>query len=70
MYVHIFETFEKGWGYNTFNVPAWKYLKDGHTFVRGMSPRVNLLFIHVFLEDCMDKIECLEITEKIAEEMD
>lgn len=66
----IFKTFEQGWGYTMFNLPVWKYLKDGHTFVRGLCPRVNYPFIHIFLEDCMDKIDCLEITDNDIEEMD
>jgi hypothetical protein len=70
---YIFENFDNsGWGdYDTFNVPVWKYLsKEGHTFVRGLQPRKNEPFIHIFLENCMDKINCLEITEEVREVMD
>lgn len=70
---NIYETFESfDWGgYDKFNVPVWKYLStDGHTFVRGLSPRVNQPFIHIFLEDCMDKINCLEIFEDDVHGMD
>lgn len=57
--------------YDLFNVPVWKYLsKDGHTFVRCISPRINVTYIDVYLEDCIDKINCLEITEKELELMD
>lgn len=69
---NIYDTFESSeWTYNTWNVPVWKYLsKDGHTFVRGIMPRVNRPFIHVFLENCMDKINCLEITQDVHDKMD
>lgn len=68
----IYDTFESsGWKYDMFNIPVWKYLsKDGHTFVRGIMPRKNEPFIHVFLEDCMDKINCLEITQDDVDGMD
>lgn len=57
--------------YDTWNVPAWKYLSpDGYTFVRGLMPRTNKTFIHVFLEDCLDKINCLEISENDIKFMD
>lgn len=64
----IFEKFECE--YDKFNVPAWKYLKDGHTFVRGIRPRKNEPFIHIFLEDCINRIDCLEITETDIDGMD
>ena len=61
----IFETFDSGWGYDLWNIPVWKHLtKDGHVLVRGLSPRTNTTFIHIFLENCIDKIECLEISEE------
>lgn len=69
----IFESFDQkeGWNYETFNIPVWKYLnKDGHTLVRGIMPRKNEPFLHIFLEDCIDKINCMEITEKQISEMD
>lgn len=68
--VNIFDKFEDGWGYNKFNVPTWKYLYEGHTLVRGLSPRTNYPFIHVFLEDCRDKIDCIEITDDDIKAMD
>ena len=68
----IFKSFETAqWDYNQWNIPVWKYLsKDGHTFVRGLTPRLNEPFIHVYLEDCMDRIECLEITQDFMDYMD
>ena len=60
------------WGeYDKFNVPCWKYKdKSGNTLVRGLSPRLNKTFLHVFLEDCMTDINCLEITENDISKMD
>ena len=67
----IYETFESSsWEYDKFNIPVWKYLHENYTLVRGIMPRVNLTFIHIFLEDCRDKINCLEITNKDIDEMD
>jgi len=69
----IFETFESfSWGqYDKWNIPTWKYLsKKGHTFVRGIVPRKNEPFLHVFLENCIDKIDCLEITQEDVDYMD
>ena len=71
MKMQIFEKFEDGWGFNKFNVPVWKHLnKEGHTLVRGICPRTNSPFLHIFLENCMDKISCQEITEQDISEMD
>ena len=68
---HIYEKFsDSDWTYDIFNVPTWKYLQDGHTFVRGMMPRINSSFIHIFLEDCRDKINCIEITPDVIDRMD
>jgi len=59
------------WVYDKFNVPVWKHLtKNGHTLVRGVCPRINTLFIHVFLEDCISEIDCLEITQSDIYGMD
>lgn len=68
----IYESFEKcNFRYNMWNIPVWKYLsKDGHTFVRGLIPRLNIPFLHIFLEDCLEKIDCLEIDEKSVQDMD
>ena len=69
--IAIFESFDNGWGYNMFNVPVWKHLDDnGNTLVRGICPRINWTWIHIFIGDVMDKINCLEITRKDFEEMD
>ena len=57
--------------YNRRNVPVWKYLtKDGCTIVRGLQPRNNKPFTHVFLEDVMDKVKCITITEEEVKEME
>jgi hypothetical protein len=69
---NIYETFKSSeWKYNIWNIPVWKYLsKDGHTFVRGIMPRLNEPFLHIFLENCIDQIDCLEIMQKDIDEMD
>lgn len=69
--VYIFESLKDGWGFDVFNVPVWKHLdKHGSTLVRGISPRINAPFLHIFLEDCMDEINCLKITDEDIEGMD
>jgi hypothetical protein len=68
----IFESYEKSdWKFDKFNVPIWKhYNKNGHTIVRGIMPRKNETFIHIFLEDCRKDIDCIEISEDEISEMD
>ena len=72
----IFESFDSIWEkdgkpYDEFNVPVWKYLDEkGHTFVRGLSPRKNSPFLHVILENCMDRIDCYEVSEELIFKMD
>ena len=71
LYPEVFEKFEDGWGYNMFNEPVWKYLdKNGNTLVRGISPRTNTPFLHIFIGNHLDEINCREITEKNLNEMD
>jgi len=61
-----YEDFE----YDKFNIPVWKHKDEhGNTLVRGLSPRLNHSFLHVRLDDCFDKIDCLEITKEDIEEM-
>jgi hypothetical protein len=67
------EAFMKEWGpYNKLNLPVWKYKdSEGQVFVRGLSPRRNAPFLHVFLESSIfDEINCAEITEEDLEGMD
>jgi hypothetical protein len=69
--ISIFENFKDGWGYNKFNVPVWKHLdKYRNTLVRGISPRINMPWIHIFLGNVLSEIECLEITQEDINEMD
>jgi len=57
--------------FDKYNIPVWKYLSsDGHTFVRGIRPRLNEPFLYVFLEDCRASIDCLEITQADVDYMD
>lgn len=61
--MNLFEKFSEGWGYNQYNIPVWKTLDtNGNTLVRGLSPRINRAFLHVFKGDCMAEISCLDIT--------
>jgi len=69
--LYIFENIEKGWGYDKFNIPVWKHLdKHGNTLVRGLSPRINHPFLHIFIGDYLKEIDCLEITQEDIDEMD
>jgi len=72
----IFKSFDEIWGndgkpYDEWNIPVWKYLdENGNTLVRGLTPRNNAPFLHVILENCMDRIDCFEVTKQMVEEMD
>ena len=72
----IFKSFkdfaESDWKeYNNFNRPVWKHLdKLGNTLVRGLMPRRNEPFLHIFLENCISQIHCLEITQNDIDQMD
>lgn len=69
--VEMFESLDQCWKYDEFNIPVWKYLdKNGNTLVRGLKPRSNVPFLHVYLEDCLGKITCYEVSPKMVEEMD
>ena len=71
MKLSIFRKFKDGWGYDKFNVPVWKHLDErGNTLVRGINPRINSPFLHIFIGDQMNQIDCLEITTKDINEMD
>ena len=65
-----YEDKEKDFSFDMFNIPVWKYLHNGHTLIRGVCPRTNTLFIKCILEDCMDKIDCLELTSEQVKAMD
>lgn len=57
--------------YDMYNVPIWKHLnEEGHTLVRGLAPRLNQPFLHIYLEDCRDRISCVEITKDQVAAMD
>lgn len=71
MKINIFRELKEGWGFDFLNVPVWKFKDEhGNTLVRGLSPRTASPFLHIFLEDCMKEIDCIEITEKELEEID
>ncbi len=61
----IYDKLEDQWTFNKFNVPVWKYKNEhGHTLVRYLQPRNNNPGLSIFLEDCLDKIDCLEISKE------
>ena len=66
---HIYLRYEDN--YDKFNVPVWKHrTKEGLILVRGLQPRINQPFLDVFIEDCFDIINCLEITDEDIDLMD
>lgn len=66
----IFDCFDENY-YNMFNVPVWKHLDEhGNTLVRGIMPRRNEPFIHIYVGNYLDKINCLEITKDDIDKMD
>lgn len=69
--VQIFKDIDHSWGYNNLNIPVWKYLdKNGNTIVRGLSPRINMPFIHIYLCDAIKDIDCYELKESDLDDMD
>lgn len=71
MVIEIFESFEKFWGYDWLNVPVWKHLDEhGNTLIRGLMPRINEPFLHIFMGDMRDKIDCKKITQKELDKID
>lgn len=67
----IFDNLESYGTYDKYNIPVWKFKNEnGHTLVRGIMPRKNEPFIHIFLTNCIDKIECREILQEDIDEMD
>jgi len=69
--IYLFENIKAGWGYNKFNVPVWKHLdKHGNTIVRGMCPRINDPWIHIYLGNFLKDIDCIEIMQEDIEDMD
>jgi len=57
--------------YDKFNIPVWKYLdKNSNTLVRGLSPRTNYAFVHIFPGDQRNKISCFEVDHELVEWMD
>jgi len=74
-YLNIFENDtqqRQHFPYNWLNVPVWKYKNNkGHIFVKGLSPRINMPFLHIILEGNIDNIDnCIEITENELKEID
>uniref|UniRef100_A0A6H1ZVK0 Uncharacterized protein n=1 Tax=viral metagenome TaxID=1070528 RepID=A0A6H1ZVK0_9ZZZZ len=70
--IWLFESFETShWTYDKFNIPIWKHLDPfGNTIVKGICPRLNNIWIHIFLGDCIDKIECINLLQAEIDDMD
>lgn len=67
----IFKSFSDYGSYDKWNIPTWKYKDEfGNTLVRGLMPRRNEPFLHVFLEDCLDQVNCYLVTPEDVEFMD
>ena len=66
------EIFEKLPEYDFFRTRlAWKHLNEnGHTLIRGVHMAKGKPFIHVILEDCMDEVECFEVSQELVDYMD
>ena len=71
MPIFIYQKFDDSKRYDFLNIATWKYLdKNGNTIVRGLCPRVNQAFLHIFLEDCIEKIHCYEIKQDDLDKID
>lgn len=69
--IHIYKDLTHDWKYDKFNIPVWKHLDEhGNTLVRGMCPRIDSGWIHIYIGDWIAKINCLEITKTDIDEMD
>ncbi len=70
MQLQFFELFDPHY-YDIYNIPVWKYKNEnGHVFVRGLMPRLNQPFLHIYLIDCFDKIDCQIISDDDIANMD
>jgi len=59
------------WKYDKFNIPCWKHLdENGNTIVRGLQPRLNNPFLHIYLGNYIKEINCLELATDDIESMD
>lgn len=66
----IYENTNNGFG-DKLNVFVWKYLDSyGNTLVRGLSPRINSPFLHIYVGNHISNIDCIEITDDDLNEMD
>ena len=69
--ISIFKDLSYGWVYDKFNVPVWKYLDEhDNTLVRGICPRLDNTWVHIFMGDHIAGINCYEITDQDIEGMD
>jgi hypothetical protein len=73
--IYIFKSFDDANSafnnFNFLNMPIWKFNDEfNNTLLRIFMPRISTSCIAVILENCIDKIECLEITEKELDQID
>ena len=71
MGVFLFDSFGEWDEYDWLNVPVWKHLdRHGNTLVRGLQPRINTPFSHVYAGDQRDHFNCYEVTPQNQDGMD
>ena len=69
--IHIYKDLKHDWVYDKFNIPVWQHLDEhGNTLVRGISPRLDFTWIHIYIGDWLHRIICQEITQTDIDEMD
>jgi hypothetical protein len=62
---------DHSWSYDKFNIPVWKFLdKHNNTIVRGMCPRIDFSWIHIYMGDRRNDINCFEIVQTDLDKMD
>lgn len=56
--------------YDWLNIPVWKYKTiEKHILIRGISPRINVPFLHIILKGKIKGIDCCLVKDKNFEEM-
>lgn len=68
----IFEKMADALCFDFLNIPVWKWKnEEGHVFVRGLQPRRNTTFLHVYLSaEGYDTINCHELAAEEIEKID
>ena len=69
--IFIYKDLSHDWGYDKFNIPVWKHLdENGSTLVRGICPRLDYTWIHIYMDKIHHLIDCIEITKDDIDGMD